>query len=127
MSGSSKWFQTFTISASARRRSMRKSLSTAGSSALTGRARSFCAFYDGARSIPCHWPRTRWRVVILPGPKGGMWRGGKGSITSPHQFFFMDLMFIQNQDAMRLEIIVAGKSIAGQKIMHGLVKLQAQG
>src|SRR5437879_2630518 len=80
MLGSSRWFQTLTTSASARRRSMRKSERTLGSTAFTDLARKACAFSSGARLIPRHWARMRSRDVILPGPRGGMWRGGGENI-----------------------------------------------
>ena len=36
-------------------------------------------------------------------------------------------MFIEHQDAMRREVVVAGEGVAGQEIVHGLVKLDAHG
>ena len=36
-------------------------------------------------------------------------------------------MIIEDQDAMRWEIEVASKRAAGEKIVHGLVKLDAHG
>src|SRR5215471_11764464 len=36
------------------------------------------------------------------------------------------LMFVEHQDAMRLEVVIAGESVAGEIIVHRLVKLHAK-
>jgi hypothetical protein len=36
-------------------------------------------------------------------------------------------MFVEDQNAVRLEVKVSGNSCAGQEVMHGLVKLDAEG
>ena len=35
-------------------------------------------------------------------------------------------MFIEDQHAMGLEVVITGKSIAGKKIVHGFIELEPQ-
>src|SRR6266478_3990038 len=134
MSGAKVLFQTLTTSASARRRSRPNLVRTFGSVSATDFAVGARAVSNGPRSTPCHWAETRSRAERLPGPRGGMKRGGGRNI-----FLIATLLrnsplgcgdalglgvFVHDEHAVRLEVIIAGEGVAGEKVVHRFVKLE---
>src|SRR5579864_7990957 len=121
MIASSSWFHTFRISASLRRRSMRKSRSTLGSTALVGTARRHCPFSSGTTSTPRHWARTLRRLLFFPGPTGGSFAKGKRAMIERGSGFGRSV-FIQHQHAVGLQVVIAGEGIAREEIVHWFVE-----
>src|ERR1043166_2190 len=64
---------------------MRSSERTFGRTSPADLERRACAFSSGAKSMPRHWASTRWRGLILPGPSGGMRRGGRGTMEGTRE------------------------------------------